>query len=169
MYRAAACKRLLILIPLLWPVNGQAAIKQPIGWLEYAYIGEANLRLEAKLDTGADTSSVEAKILRKFTVQGAKWIQFSLTDEHNHTAVLERKIERYVKIKRKLAPSIRRPVIRLGICIGSVYRDVEVNLADRHKFKYQLLIGRNYLQGIFLVDTALHHTARPSCPGIKGD
>ena len=169
MNRAGCGNFLLVIIPLLWLANGQAATKQTIGWLEYAHIGEANMRLEAKIDTGADTTSIKAKILKKFSVDGQAWIRFRLMDDHWHTAVLERKIERYVRIKRKMAPSIRRPVIRLGICIGNIYRDVEVNLSDRKNFKYQLLIGRNYLHDVYLVDAAQRHAVQPICPGIKGD
>ena len=145
------------------------ADKQVIGWLEQAHIGEAKMRLEAKVDTGADTSSIKAKILDTYERDGKPWVSFRIEDRHDHTVELDRQVIRYASIKRKMAPSTRRPVVRLGICIGSVYRDVEVNLAEREGFKYHMLIGRNYLQGVFLVDSEQQYLTRPTCSGIKGD
>lgn len=149
--------------------SAQAVDKQVIGWLEYAHINEANIRLRVKIDTGADFSSLKAKILKTFNHNGEDWVRFRLRDGHNDAVVLERKIIRYARIKRKMAPSIKRPVVMLGVCIGNIYREVEVNLAKRKKFKYEMLIGRNYLHDVYLVDSARRYTAGPSCPGIKGD
>jgi len=51
----------------------------------------------------------------------------------------------------------------LGICLGSVYKEVEVNLVDRSNFNYQLLIGRNYLANSFLVDPSLTFSTKSKC------
>jgi hypothetical protein len=58
-----------------------------------------------------------------------------------------------------------RPVIRLGICLGNVYKEVEVNLQDRSKFNYQMLIGRSYLKNSFLVDASATFTVETNCQG----
>ena len=158
-----------VLVLLIGFGSAQATDKRVIGWLEYAHINEAKMRLRVKVDTGADFSSLKAKILKTFTRNGEDWVRFRLKDGHNDAVVLERKIIRYARVKRKMAPSIKRPVVMLGICIGNIYRDAEVNLAKRKKFKYEMLIGRNYLHNAFLVDSAQSYTVGPSCPGIKGD
>jgi hypothetical protein len=44
-----------------------------------------------------------------------------------------------------------------------VYKEVEVNLEDRSKFNYQLLIGRSYLKNSFLVDASATFTLKPNC------
>ena len=158
-----------ILLVLLMATPATALPKQTIGWLEYVHIGDANLRLEAKIDTGADTTSVNARGIRAIKVGGEDWIRFKLDDTHGHSVTLERKLVRYVKIKQKSALSTKRPVIKLGICLGSIFQEVEVNLAMRRNFKYPMLIGRNYLKGVFVVDSGAEHTSGPSCPGVKGD
>lgn len=137
--------------------------KQAIGWLENVKINNSNFQLKAKIDTGATTSSINAKIIKKFKKDGKKWIRFQIENNIGHTLILEKKIQRTVKIKRKLALPIKRPVINLGVCIGKVYRELEVNLSDRKNFEFQMLIGRNYLQGYFLVDSALEYTTQPLC------
>jgi hypothetical protein len=44
-----------------------------------------------------------------------------------------------------------------------VYKEVEVNLEDRRKFNYQILIGRSFLKKSFLVDASATFTLQPSC------
>ena len=158
-----------VLILALVNTANAAEDKKVIGWLEQAHIGEAKMRLEAKVDTGADTTSIKATILDTYERDGKPWVSFRIEDKHEHTAELERQVVRYAKIKRKMAPSLRRPVVMLGICIGNIYRDVEVNLAEREGFKYHMLIGRNYLQGVYLVDAEKQYLSTPSCAGVKGD
>ena len=133
------------------------------GWIEFVTIDNNKLQLEAKVDTGADNSSINAKILKKYTLNNEKWISFQITNKKGEQIVLERKISRYANIKRKLALPLKRPVVYLGICMGKVYREAEVNLADRSTFKYQLLIGRNYLRNKYLVDSASKHLTVPEC------
>lgn len=161
----------LIVICLLYlsTLPAYAAGKQIIGWLEEAHINEARIVLRAKIDTGADNSSVKARILDKFSRGGNEWIRFRLTDRHKHSVELERRIERYATIKRKMASPVERPVVKLGVCLGNVFREVEVNIAERKNFKYQMLIGRSFLKGVFLVDSDLTYETKPNCPGIKGD
>ena len=153
----------ILLLWLLLISTSFALEKQTIGWLESVTINDHELKLQAKIDTGATTSSIHAKTIKKFTRGGKKWIRFRVKNKRGEEILLEKKIQRYVKIKRKLMFPIKRPVIKLGICISNVYRVQEVNLADRKNFDYQMLIGRNYLKGFFLVDSEITYTSKPSC------
>ena len=54
----------------------------------------------------------------------------------------------------------------LGICLGTIYKEVEVNLVDRSHFNYQLLIGRNFLIDSFLVDPSLTFSTKPKCKSV---
>lgn len=153
----------ILLIYILYVPAIFALDKQVIGWLETVEIHKLDFKLKAKVDTGATTSSLHAKIIKEFTREGDNWVRFSIKNKSNQELILEKKIIRYVKIKSKLSVAIKRPVINLGVCIGEVYREEEVNLADRKNFLYYMLIGRNYLQGHFLVDSELMFTSKPSC------
>jgi len=75
----------------------------------------------------------------------------------------ETKVVRTVKIKQHGKQSAIRPVIRLGICLGDVYKEVEVNLEDRSKFNYQMLLGRSFLKDSFLVDAKATFILEPNC------
>ena len=90
-------------------------------------------------------------------------MRFNLKNWKGRTVSFEAKVVRMATIKQHDAQSLIRPVIQLGICLGSVYKEVEVNLEDRSKFNYQLLIGRSFLKKSFLVDSSATFTLQPSC------
>lgn len=151
------------LLILLWVPALYAAEKPVIGWVETVRMMDAGLLLEAKIDTGADNSSVHIDSYTKYMKDGNEWIRFLLKDSSGKSTMLERRIERYAKIKRKMALPLTRPVVRLAVCLGTVRKDIYVNLARRKKFKYKMLIGRNFLRDSFLVDVSHMHTIQPGC------
>jgi len=134
-----------------------------IGWLEYVDIDGGDMQYEAKIDTGADVSSINADIIKEFTRNNLDWVQLALVNKEGQRIILEKQILRYAKIKRKQALPVKRPVISLGVCLGDQYRKIEVNLAKRKNFKYKLLIGRNFLRGTYLVDSSNTYTTQPGC------
>jgi hypothetical protein len=153
---------LLIEPPL--PVFAQE--KQVAGWVEYVSIYPGNLKIKAKLDTGARNSSLNAEAIDMFERNGETWVRFNVTNWKERTETIESKIIRIAKIKQHNTGPEKRPVIRLGICLGKIFKEVEVNLVDRGKFNYQLLIGRSFLKGSFIVDPSITFTINSSCRGV---
>jgi hypothetical protein len=139
--------------------------KKPIiGWIETVQIQPENLFLSAKIDTGADHSSLNVTDPMKFTKGEKKWIRFTIPLEDDESVTLERPIKRFTRIKRKQGASLKRAVILLDLCVGTIFRkNVPVNLADRTGFKYSMLIGRSFLKDSAIVDSALTFTQQPSC------
>ena len=138
--------------------------KVTIGWIEKVRIFPGDLVMDAKIDTGADNSSINALNQEEFTKDGKKWIKFTLTNKSDKPITIELPIVRIAKIKRrKTKTRLLRPVVLLGLCVAGVYREVEVNLADRDRFKYQLLIGRSFMRDRVLVDPSAKYTAEPIC------
>ena len=58
----------------------------------------------------------------------------------------------------------QRPVVELGICMGSFYRVAQVNLNSRDRMRYKLLIGRRYLKKGIILDSSKRLTTEPNCP-----
>ena len=157
-----------VLIAAAWVAGSlpaEARVKEIVGRVELARIYPSGLILRTKMDTGARTCSLNAPKLSVFTRDGEQWARFKLTNHKGRTITIERKVLRTGKIKEQNQRLEKRPVILLGICVGRLYREVEVNLVDRSDFNYQLLIGRNYLEGELLVDTELKYTHEPQCFG----
>jgi hypothetical protein len=92
-------------------------------------------------------------------------VRFNLKNWKGRTENIEARVIRTATIKQHDTESATRPVIRLGICLGNVYKEVEVNLQDRSKFNYQMLIGRSYLRKSILVDSSVTFTVEPDCQG----
>lgn len=136
------------------------------GWIETAQIYPGNLTFKAKLDTGAYSASLHADDIMQFERDGESWVSFKIQDDSGKKLTLEKPIHRIVKIKRHKQESSKRPVVKFGICIGEVFQETEVNLADRSKYKYDLLIGRLFLDEHFTVDPSSKHLLQPNCKAL---
>jgi hypothetical protein len=117
------------------------------------------------MDTGADHSSLNVIDAIEFMKDAERWIRFSIPLKEDEVVTLERPILRFAKIKRKGRASQKRVVVLFDLCVGNIFKkDVPVNLADRTRFKYPMLIGRSFLKGSAIVDASLTFTQSPSCP-----
>ena len=134
------------------------------GWIEKAVLYPDGITLHAKLDTGAETTSINAAEPEFFERDGDRWVRFDITSREGKTASIEARVTREARIKRHFGKHQVRPVIMLDICIGSVRKTEEVNLVDRNNHNYQLLIGRNYLRDDLLIDSGSTYTLPPDCP-----
>ncbi len=156
---------MIVSIHTLYPASTGAAEKQIIGWLETVQILPENLSLPAKIDTGADHSSINVINQKEFRKGKEKWIRFSVPIENDQAIRIERRILRTARIKRKGVPPQRRAVVLFDLCVGAIYKqEVPVNLADRRTFKYPMLIGRSFLKETAIVDASVTFSQSPSCP-----
>jgi len=133
------------------------------GWIEKAVLYPDGVILHAKLDTGAETTSINAINPEFFDRDNSRWARFNITNRYNESVTIEARVIREAKIKRHFGEKQVRPVILLDICIGDVRKREEVNLVDRSNLKYQLLIGRNFLKGDILVDSGSTYIVSPDC------
>lgn len=136
------------------------------GWVEFVelHLNGQPLKLKAKLDTGARSSSLDATDVEPFERDGQRWVRFRVSlPGLEESALMEQPVARYVRIKRHSGPNDRRPVIRLSLCIGDELRTVDVNLADRGRFIYPLLLGRKALAHLAVVDPARTFMRQPGC------
>jgi len=162
-------KRLLLSTLFLLVISqlGYADDKIIAGWMEPILVHPTTSLVKAKLDSGAKTSSLHAIDVEYFKKEGGDWVRFQIDDEKGELEEIEKPVERWVRIKKKEGGYVRRPVVVLGFCLGSLYLEGEVNLADRAHFNYQALIGRNMLQGNVLIDCSKKKTLTPNCKSRK--
>jgi hypothetical protein len=128
-------------------------------------IEPGGLKLKAKLDTGAKTSSMRAKVLKEYKKDGHTWISYQVVNGQNESITLDSRVVRWVRIKKKdsKAGFLRRPVVRLGFCMADKFIIGEVNLSPRTGFLYPVLVGRNMLKRHILIDTHKTLTTEPTC------
>jgi len=110
--------------------------------------------MEAKVDTGADYSSVHADDIHYFMRGGVCWVEFAIHDRSGKQYVRQTPVMRMSRIKKKTTGFQQRPVVTLEICVGDRKRLAQVDLAERGHFNDPLLLGRNFLGTHYLVDPA---------------
>ncbi|MEA2048220.1 MAG: RimK/LysX family protein [Campylobacterota bacterium] len=134
--------------------------KMIIGEIENIRLVPPNARFKARIDTGAKTTSVDARNITPFERDGKQWVRFvCVVGDKKHT--IERKVIKTVHIKRHGEEAQDRYVINMRIVLGTVSQLIHVNLNDRKSYKYPILIGRNFLRDYFIVDVAKKYQLKP--------
>lgn len=144
---------------------GMADTIRTIGWIEHVQIQSENMLLTAKIDTGADNSSIDARDVEIYEHNGDKRVRFAVDDNHGNSVQFDQPLVRITHIKRKGTAPLERPVVPMELCVGDILKTTNVNLAKRKNFKYRMLIGRSYLKDAYLVNANQKFTAEPTCKG----
>jgi hypothetical protein len=153
---------LLVLIISLLPVGkASAQEKMTIGEVEEVVLMPWGVRLPARIDTGAATSSLDA---RELTVKN-NMAEFRLPKKYGSLQLRFAVIE-WQKI-RSAEFRERRPVVEITFCMGPKLIRTQVTLNDRSTASYPLIIGRNVLKdNKFVVDCMRSNCLPPSCPEV---
>lgn len=134
--------------------------KQLIGQTAVVEEVESDFEFPARVDTGATTSSVHVE---EWKIEGeaesmaenvGKKIRFCIKNDRGEIEWLERKIIEISVIKTSEQEE-QRYKVRLTLNCLDVKKRVLVSLNDRSHMTYPVLLGRNFLQGDFVVDVDL--------------
>lgn len=140
-----------------------------LGWVENAHLVDPGMDLKAKLDTGAETSSLDARIVKKFRKSGKRWVRFAVTDrDTGEEFVFVRERVRTIGIVQHDGSRQTRPVVTMSVCIAGHTLRTEVSLIDRSEFIYPLLLGRSALASFALVDSGSTFLSDPDCEEPAG-
>lgn len=156
---------ILVFWVLMLPVTSVVWAKQVVGWVETVKVYPGGITVKAKVDSGAKTSSLDCECITPFKRGGKDWLSFSVKNHKGDIVRLEKPVARVARIKRHFGKAQVRYVVKLGICLGSIYREADVTLVDRSGFNYALLIGRNFLGDDFLIDPSATFVNKPGCKG----
>ncbi len=157
--------------------KSEASAPETLGFVEWVVMNDTGLRLKARLDTGAKTSSLHAVNVEEFKQDDQKWVKFQIPladhkdqpsegdiDHEEIILELERPVERTVLIKRKGAPSQRRYVVMMDFCIAGTSHTTQFSLTDRGNFSYPVLLGRRFMRDDnILIDSADSFIANKEC------
>jgi len=133
-----------------------------VGLAETVRLQPENIDIRAKVDTGAENSSIDTQTWETFDRDGATWIRFTLRLDNSNRQTLERPLHRMAEIHRA-GSTQSRPVVLMTLCVGTVAREVEVNLSERPKLTYRMLLGASFLTGAYVVDVSQSNLTRPIC------
>ncbi|WP_234572186.1 ATP-dependent zinc protease family protein [Rhodohalobacter sp. 614A] len=132
--------------------------KITIGRIEKIDLPNLSLfNLDAKIDTGAYTSSLHCHHIEPFKKDGKDWVRFYVLDpdhpEYEETQY-ECPIFKIKPVKSSNAQVEERVVIKQKTKFSRYHRTIELSLTNRSEMKYPVLIGRKFLTGHFIVDVS---------------
>lgn len=128
---------------------------QVYGWREKILIEGMEKSLNAKLDTGAYTSSIHAEEKELFERDGKKWVRFIVTDPRSKKSPrvrLEAPLVRIARIKEPGGDTQNREVVRLAFKIGEKKLRGDFTLNNRSNMLSPILIGRTTIRQLGWVD-----------------
>lgn len=131
--------------------------KVTIGEIEDVMLEPWTVTLPARIDTGATLSSLDA---RDLSVRD-NIADFVLGKRYG-SARLRLPVVDWIYV-RNSAGVEKRPVAKINICLGPKYIQALATLRDRSQMTYPFLVGRNVLNGSFMVDTSLSRAVQPRC------
>jgi len=148
----------------------KAAVARPVspelvrvyGWREYIEIKGIREKLQAKLDTGALTSSIHAEEKQFFERDGKKWVRFLVKDMRKGKKIsgrIEAPLVRMAKIKEPGGASVSREVVLLSFRLGDKKFRGEFTLNNRSNMLAPILIGRSIIKDLGWVDVSRTHLA----------
>lgn len=134
--------------------------KQIVGLREQALIAGLNIVMQARISTTVANSVVDARNIQMFERNGEEWVRFTIYNpETNEPHVLERKRLRFQTVQTANPTPDRRPVVEIRFTIGKLTQRGEFVLADRSTSEFPILIGRNLLRDVMLVDVSGNNLA----------
>ena len=128
---------------------------QVYGWREEIFLDGIESAIDAKLDTGAYTSSIHAEEKELFERDGKKWLKFIVTEPRKKDSPrvrIEAPLVRIARIKEPGGESEKREVVRLAFKIGDRKLRGDFTLNDRSNMLSAVLIGRTTIRELGWID-----------------
>ena len=128
-----------------------------VGEVEDVLLVPWTILLPARIDTGATLSALDA---RNVTIEN-NVADFTLGKKYGEFRFRLPVVE-WLEVRTAVGTE-RRPVVEVGICLGPKLVRTLATLSDRSQMMYPFLVGRNVLNGSFMVDTSRSKAVQPAC------
>lgn len=113
--------------------------------------------IKARVDSGAKTSSIHASNIELFSKGGQDWVRFEVDPIQDDSSILikcEAKLVRTKMVKSSMGTSEERLMIRTALKLGEDTFNIKLTLASRDTMNYRMLLGREALNGRYLINSA---------------
>jgi hypothetical protein len=142
-----------------------------IGRREFIDFPELNLKgIEAKIDTGAYTSSLHCENISINYENSKPILYFTIEPGQQKPFRFEHFAQK--KIKNSFGEMEERFVINTQVKLGRKKIRSVISLSNRDNMRYPVLIGRRLIKGKFLIDVRYTHTggiALHKVPGLNAE
>lgn len=135
------------------PKKRKARERRIIGRRECVDLPDLGLeRLDAKIDSGAWTSSLHVDTIARFEGEdGSAWATIGRKDASTSRSWRVRP-KKFRKVKSSNGSVEERATIHTLLRIGDLEYEIDITLTNRKGMKHELLIGRSALRRRFLID-----------------
>jgi hypothetical protein len=129
-------------------INFNKQDKNVLGISEIAELQSTGIKYDAKVDSGAETSSLHATNIKVFQND---MVSFITENEKGQSITLTKHIE-FKKVIKSASGQKERIFIKEIIRIGNNTYQIFINLADRTNLSKKMLIGKDIIKQGFLID-----------------
>lgn len=126
------------------------------GWREWVALPDIGVPwVKAKLDTGARSSAIHAFDIEESGRDGDEWVSFAIHPWQRSEADIVRVdlpvVDRRI-VRSSTGHEEERLVVPMRISVVGLDLDAEITLANRDEMGFRMLVGREALRGLVLVD-----------------
>jgi hypothetical protein len=141
--------------------------KMVIGWREWVQLPDLGVsEMKAKVDTGADNSSLHAFNLERFERDGMEYVRFEIHPKQRSrkpSINCEAPLAMEKKVKNPGGRTELRPVIRTRVVVAGEELEALINLTSRDEMGFRMLLGRRAVRNRFVIDPGRSYLGpRPS-------
>ena len=141
--------------------------KMVIGWREWVQLPDLGVsEMKAKVDTGADNSSLHAFNVERIERDGTEYVRFEIHPKQRSkqpTILCEAPLAMEKKVKNPGGRTELRPVIRTRVVVAGEELEALVNLTSRDEMGFRMLLGRRAVRSRFVIDPGRSYVGpRPS-------
>lgn len=140
-----------------------------IGWREWVQLPDLGVvEIKAKVDTGADNSSLHAFDVERFERDGIDYVRFVIHPRQRSrkgAVACEAPMVKERRVRNPGGRSELRPVIRTKLIVAGIELSGLINLTTRDEMSFRMLLGRRTIRRSFLVDPGRSYVGkRPTSP-----
>lgn len=139
-----------------------------LGSTEEVWFGpNRELYFHAKIDSGAESSSIHASKIISFTKNGKTYVEFETIDDKGSSQSYIRQVSKIDEVKNSLGAH-KRYFFYETVWINYLPYYAEINVTDRSHLSKRFLVGKNILKQGFLIDSSIEssRTLRPKLDEI---
>ena len=142
--------------------------KRIIGWRVYVSLTELKVdNVVAKIDTGANLSSIHASEIKITSKDKLKFVTFKIKKNKNTLKKVTCELHGYKKIKSSDGVVEKRPVVKTPMVLDGIRKNIELTLTDRKTMDYTMLIGRKALGRRWIVNPSISFLTDKNDSGTK--
>jgi hypothetical protein len=143
--------------------EASGSLRPFLGWREWVALPQLGLKfIEAKIDSGARCSSLDAMVIEEFRRRRQPWVRFTVYSDVDLSlagSVVEAPLLGYRDIRSSNGLVSHRPVIATPMEIGWSSWQIELTLTNRRRMGFRLLLGRAAIEGRFHLDVSRSYLA----------